>query len=88
MDASDKTRTGGTWFPGAVLNIAECCLLPTVRPRKGDDNLAMIWREEDDDTVLRSMTLKQLREQVMYGLDLWSTSHQNAQRDMKIFCNP
>ncbi|KAI4381276.1 hypothetical protein MLD38_007364 [Melastoma candidum] len=65
LDTSDNTRPGGTWFPGAVLNIAECCLLPSACPRKGDDNLAVIWREEDDNTVLQSMTLKQLREQVM-----------------------
>lgn len=68
MDTSDKTRPGGSWFPDAVLNIAECCLLPTKRPVKGDDNLAIIWRDEHDDTILKSMTLKQLREQVMYGL--------------------
>ncbi|RVW48646.1 putative acyl-activating enzyme 18, peroxisomal [Vitis vinifera] len=28
LDTTDKSKHGGTWLPGAVLNIAECCLLP------------------------------------------------------------
>ncbi|KAJ4830623.1 putative acyl-activating enzyme 18, peroxisomal [Turnera subulata] len=65
LDTSDKSKHGGTWLPGAVLNIAECCLLPSSHPRKGDDNVAIVWRDESDDSILNHMTLKEVREQVM-----------------------
>lgn len=60
-------KSSGTWLPGAVLNIAECCLLPSTHPRKEDNSCAVVWREEGcDDSDLNCMTLKELREQVMY----------------------
>ncbi|KAL9273165.1 putative CoA ligase CCL12 [Drosera capensis] len=66
LDTSDKSKRGGTWLPGSVLNIAECCLLPTSHPRKMDNNLAVVWRDEgSDDCPVNWMTLKELREQVM-----------------------
>ncbi|KAI9083016.1 hypothetical protein K1719_035031 [Acacia pycnantha] len=66
LDASDKSKHGGTWLPGSVLNIAECCLLPSDRPKKDDGSLAIVWRDEGfDDSKVNQMTLKELREQVM-----------------------
>ncbi|CAL5425711.1 unnamed protein product [Camellia sinensis] len=66
LDTSDKSKHGGTWLPGSVLNIAECCLQATNYPRKQDDSLAIVWRNEDcDDSHVNQMTLKELREQVM-----------------------
>nr|AFD33357.1 acyl-activating enzyme 13 [Cannabis sativa] len=66
LDKSDKSKHGGSWLPGAVLNIAECCLLPTSYPRKDDDSLAIVWRDEgSDDSSVNLITLKQLREQVI-----------------------
>ncbi|GAB2276933.1 Probable CoA ligase ccl12 [Dionaea muscipula] len=66
LDASDKSKREGNWLPGSVLNISECCLLPTSHPRKMDDSLALVWREEGfDDSHVNQMTLKELREQVM-----------------------
>lgn len=69
LDLSDKTKHGGTWLPGAVLNIADCCLKPSSYQKKHDDSLAVVWRQEGrDDHDVERMTLKELREQVMYGL--------------------
>ncbi|KAJ7955413.1 acyl-activating enzyme 18 [Quillaja saponaria] len=66
LDTSDKSKHGGTWLPGSVLNVAECCLLPSEQPKKEDDSLAILWRDEgSDDTRVNHMTLKELREQVM-----------------------
>lgn len=68
LDDTDSSKPGGTWFPGALLNISECCLLPTSYPRKMDNSLAIVWREEGaDDLPVCQLTLKQLREQVMYA---------------------
>jgi hypothetical protein len=66
LDITDKSKRGGTWLPGSVLNIAECCLQPSRHPRKDDDSLAVIWRDEGCDSKLHCMTLKELRERVMY----------------------
>lgn len=69
LDRTDKSKHGGSWLPGSVLNIAECCLSPTTYPRKNDDSVAIVWRDEShDDAAVNSMTLKELREQVMYVL--------------------
>lgn len=66
-DMTDKSKHGGSWFPGSVLNIAECCLLPAYFPKKTDESVAVVWREEwDDDRPVNSLSLKELREQVMY----------------------
>ncbi|KAK4258234.1 hypothetical protein QN277_007706 [Acacia crassicarpa] len=66
LDASDKSKHGGTWLPGSVLNIAECCFLPSDRPKKDDSSLAIVWRDEGfDDSKVNQMTLKELREEVM-----------------------
>ncbi|XVF04549.1 hypothetical protein REPUB_Repub05bG0093100 [Reevesia pubescens] len=66
LDTTDKSRPGGTWLSGSVLNIAECCLLPSNHPRKEDDSCAIVWRDEgNDDSNVNRMTLKELREQVM-----------------------
>ncbi|GMY16105.1 probable CoA ligase CCL12 isoform X1 [Fagus crenata] len=66
LDTTDKLKHGGTWFPGSVLNIAECCLLPRTHPRKEDNSLAIVWRDEGcDDSNINHMTLKEFRERVM-----------------------
>ncbi|KAH7836660.1 hypothetical protein Vadar_004042 [Vaccinium darrowii] len=66
LDTSDKSKHGGTWLRGSVLNIAECCLLSTTYPRKEDSSVAIVWRDEGcDDSQVNQMTLKELREQVM-----------------------
>lgn len=66
LDETDKSKPGGTWFPGSVLNIAECCLLPTSYPGKMDSNVAIVWREEGcDDNPVCHLTLKDIRDQVM-----------------------
>ncbi|KAL3518967.1 hypothetical protein ACH5RR_021556 [Cinchona calisaya] len=66
LDSSDKSKHGGTWFPGSVLNIAECCLKSSNCPTKQDDSLVIVWRDEGcDDLDVRQMTLKELREKVM-----------------------
>ncbi|KAK7359225.1 hypothetical protein VNO77_01177 [Canavalia gladiata] len=66
LDTSDPSKHGGTWLPGSVLNIADCCLQPSSHPYKPDDSVAIVWRDENfDDSEVNRITLKQLREQVM-----------------------
>ncbi|KAL5545215.1 hypothetical protein UlMin_008999 [Ulmus minor] len=66
LDRNDRSKRGGSWLPESVLNIAECCLLPSVHPCKNDDSLAIVWREEGcDDSKVNNVTLKELRQQVM-----------------------
>ncbi|XP_057421049.1 probable CoA ligase CCL12 [Lotus japonicus] len=66
LDTSDPSKHGGTWFPGSVLNIAECCLQPSGHPNKQDDSVAIVWRDEGfDESEVNRVTLKQLRLQVM-----------------------
>ena len=67
LDTCDRSKHGGEWLPGSDLNIAECCILPTAYPRKPDDGLAIVWRDEDNDSHVNQITLQELREQVMYG---------------------
>ncbi|CAJ2677435.1 unnamed protein product [Trifolium pratense] len=64
--SSDPSKHGGTWLPGSVLNIADCCLQPSSHPNKQDDSIAIVWRDEGfDDSEVNHITLKQLRQQVM-----------------------
>ncbi|KAK7318926.1 hypothetical protein RJT34_03634 [Clitoria ternatea] len=66
LDTSDPSKHGGTWLPGSVLNIADCCLQPCSHPYKPDDGVAIVWRDEGfDDSEVNRITLKQLRDQVM-----------------------
>lgn len=66
LDISDKLKHGGTWLPGSVYNIAECCIQPSSCPIKYDNSVAVIWREEgDDDSPVSRVTLAELRERVM-----------------------
>ncbi|XP_057418690.1 probable CoA ligase CCL12 [Lotus japonicus] len=66
LDTSDPLKHGGTWLPGSVLNIADCCLQPSEHPNKQDDSVAIVWRDEGfDDSEVNRVTLKQLRQQVM-----------------------
>ncbi|KAM0927799.1 hypothetical protein ACQ4PT_002068 [Festuca glaucescens] len=68
LDTSDQSKKGGTWFQGAVLNIAECCLLPWPSQNRTDDSTAIVWRDEGlDDYPVNRMSLKELRTQVMYA---------------------
>ncbi|CAH8306210.1 unnamed protein product [Eruca vesicaria subsp. sativa] len=62
----DKSKPGGTWLPDAVVNIAECCLMPSSHPKREDDSLAVVWRDEGfDNSPVNQMTFKELRERVM-----------------------
>ncbi|KAL0661581.1 hypothetical protein Bca4012_098418 [Brassica carinata] len=62
----DKSKPGGTWLPDAVLNTAECCLIPSSLSQREDDSLAVVWREEGfDDSPVNKMTFKELRQRVM-----------------------
>ncbi|WCJ28871.1 acyl-activating enzyme 18 [Euphorbia peplus] len=65
LDSNDQSKPGGTWLPGSVLNIAECCLQPAYHRGKTDDTMAVVWRDEFDDSNLNHLTLRELREQVM-----------------------
>lgn len=65
LDTTDKSKPGGTWLPGSVLNIAECCLQPASHPSKKEDDVAIVWRDEMDESVLHHLKLKEFREQVM-----------------------
>lgn len=70
LDTSNKSKHGGTWLPGSVLNIANCCLQPRNLWKEQDDSFAIVWRTEGyDDLNVEHMTLKELREQVMYALN-------------------
>ncbi|XP_020184832.1 probable CoA ligase CCL12 isoform X2 [Aegilops tauschii subsp. strangulata] len=91
LDAPDKSKKGGTWFPGAVLNIAECCLLPWPSQNKTDDSTAIVWRDEGfDDYPVNRMSLKELRTQVMTVANALDTMFQKGDRiaiDMPMTCN-
>lgn len=66
LSTSDGSKKGGTWLQGAVLNIAECCLLPCPSLKRTDDSTAIIWRDEGlDDYPVNRMSLKELRSQVI-----------------------
>lgn len=67
LDTSENSKNGGAWFPGAVLNIAECCLLPMESQKRTDESVAILWRNEgSDDSSINYLSLKELRNQVMY----------------------
>ncbi|KAG1347583.1 putative acyl-activating enzyme 18, peroxisomal [Cocos nucifera] len=66
LDTSDKSKLGGNWFPGAILNVAECCLLPMHSLKRTDDSVAIVWRNEgSDDSPVNYISLRELRNQVM-----------------------
>lgn len=91
LDTSDQSKKGGTWFQGAVLNIAECCLLPWPSQNKTDDSTAIVWRDEGlDDYPVNRMSLKELRTQVMIVANALDTMFQKGDRiaiDMPMTCN-
>lgn len=61
-------KSKGRWLPDSILNIAECCLLPSSRPLRDDNSLAIVWRDEgSDNSNVNRMTLKELREKVTYA---------------------
>ncbi|XP_002527076.3 probable CoA ligase CCL12 isoform X1 [Ricinus communis] len=90
LNTTDNSKHGGTWLPGAVLNIAECCLQPASHPRKTDDNVAIVWGDEHDNSNVNHMTLKELREQVMLvanALDAVFTKGDTIAIDMPMTVN-
>ncbi|VAI69952.1 unnamed protein product [Triticum turgidum subsp. durum] len=91
LDASDKSKKGGSWFPGAVLNIAECCLLPWPSQNRTDDSIAIVWRDEGfGDYPVNRMSLKELRTQVMTVANALDTIFRKGDRiaiDMPMTCN-
>ncbi|KVH90858.1 AMP-binding, conserved site-containing protein [Cynara cardunculus var. scolymus] len=46
LDTSDESKLGGTWLPGSILNIAECCLLSASETDKENESIAIVWRDE------------------------------------------
>uniref|UniRef100_A0A0E0KKF0 4-coumarate--CoA ligase n=1 Tax=Oryza punctata TaxID=4537 RepID=A0A0E0KKF0_ORYPU len=91
LDTSDKSRKGGTWFQGAVLNIAECCLLPWPSQNRTDDSTAIVWKDEGlDDHPVNRMSLKELRNQVITVATALDTMFHKGDRiaiDMPMTCN-
>uniref|UniRef100_A0A0E0GV75 4-coumarate--CoA ligase n=1 Tax=Oryza nivara TaxID=4536 RepID=A0A0E0GV75_ORYNI len=91
LDTSDKSRKGGTWLQGAVLNIAECCLLPWPSQNRTDDSTAIVWRDEGlDNHPVNRMSLKELRNQVITVATALDTMFQKGDRiaiDMPMTCN-
>ncbi|KAH9327778.1 hypothetical protein KI387_007956, partial [Taxus chinensis] len=66
LDTSDKSRSGGVWLPGSVLNVAESCLSAKESINKTDNSIAIVWREEGrNDYPVNKMTLGELRAKVM-----------------------
>ncbi|KAF3328772.1 Acetyl-coenzyme A synthetase [Carex littledalei] len=57
---------GGLWFPGVVLNIAECCIYPVPFENKSDNSVAIIWRDEGfDDLPVNFLSVKERCEEVI-----------------------
>lgn len=49
------------------MNIAECCLLPGHLPKKTEERVAIVWRNEGfDEDPVNYLSYKELRNQVMY----------------------
>lgn len=91
LSTSDRSKKGGTWLQGAVLNIAECCLLPCPSLKRTDDSTAIIWRDEGlDDYPVNRMSLKELRSQVItvaHALDAIFEKGDPIAIDMPMTCN-
>ncbi|OQU90801.1 probable acyl-activating enzyme 18, peroxisomal isoform X2 [Sorghum bicolor] len=91
LSTSDRSKKGGTWLQGAVLNIAECCLLPCPSLKRTDDSTAIIWRDEGlDDYPVNRMSLKELRGQVItvaHALDAMFEKGDRIAIDMPMTCN-
>ncbi|XP_066333172.1 probable CoA ligase CCL12 isoform X1 [Miscanthus floridulus] len=91
LSTSDRSKKGGTWLQGAVLNIAECCLLPCPSLKRTDDSTAIIWRDEGlDDYPVNHMSLKELRTQVItvaHALDAMFEKGDRIAIDMPMTCN-
>ncbi|OEL13722.1 putative acyl-activating enzyme 18, peroxisomal [Dichanthelium oligosanthes] len=91
LSTSDRSMKGGTWLQGAVLNIAECCLLPCPSLKRTDDSIAIVWRDEGlDDHPVNRMSLKELRSQVITVANALDTMFHKGDRiaiDMPMTCN-
>ncbi|WOL04217.1 putative acyl-activating enzyme 18, peroxisomal [Canna indica] len=91
LDTSNNSKISGTWFPGAVLNIAECCLLPVESQNKTDETAAILWRNEgSDDSPINCLSLRELRDQVMLvanAIDKIFTKGDAIAIDMPMTCS-
>ncbi|KAG2545093.1 hypothetical protein PVAP13_9KG406583 [Panicum virgatum] len=91
LSTSDRSKKGGTWLQGAVLNIAECCLLPCPSLNRTDDSTAIVWRDEGhDDYPVNRMSLKELRSQVITVANALDTMFHKGDPiaiDMPMTCN-
>ncbi|KAF8778999.1 hypothetical protein HU200_003104 [Digitaria exilis] len=91
LSTSDRSKKGGTWLQGAVLNIAECCLLPCPSLNRTDDSTAIVWRDEGrDDYPVNRMSLKELRSQVItvaHALDTMFHKGDRIAIDMPMTCD-
>ncbi|GKU95071.1 hypothetical protein SLEP1_g8477 [Rubroshorea leprosula] len=60
---SGMQNPGGQWLPGAYVNPAKNCL--NVNCKKSLNDIAIRWRDEGDDNLpVKTMTFKELREEV------------------------
>ncbi|RLN38835.1 putative acyl-activating enzyme 18, peroxisomal [Panicum miliaceum] len=91
LSTSDRSKKVGTWLQGAVLNIAECCLLPCPSLNRTDDSTAIVWRDEGhDDYPVNRMSLKELRSQVITVANALDTMFHKGDPiavDMPMTCN-
>ncbi|KAF8669190.1 hypothetical protein HU200_051520 [Digitaria exilis] len=91
LSTSDRSKKGGEWLQGALLNIAECCLIPCPSLNRTDDSTAIVWRDEGrDDCPVNRMSLKELRSQVITVANALDTMFQKGDRiaiDMPMTCN-
>ena len=53
--------------------------MPKNSMSKTDNSLAIIWKNEGEDSFLNSLTIKELREQVMY--EIWFIIHREGNFD-------
>lgn len=61
------SNPGGQWLPGAFVNPAKNCL--SVNSKRSLDDIVIRWCDEGDGGLpVKSMTLKELRAEVWYGI--------------------
>uniref|UniRef100_A0A0D6QX08 AMP-dependent synthetase/ligase domain-containing protein n=1 Tax=Araucaria cunninghamii TaxID=56994 RepID=A0A0D6QX08_ARACU len=61
----NECSPGGVWLPGAMLNIAENCLVPNSKKKPND--VAIIWQDEGkDDLPLNVLTFEEVRAKVCH----------------------
>ncbi|CAM6090651.1 unnamed protein product [Calypogeia fissa] len=65
LDTSDEKMLGGTWLPGAVMNVADSALSPNLKMNKSANSVAIVWRDEGaDDLPAKTFTYAELRKEM------------------------